>query len=141
VKLLEVFRDFKIYVRGGSYHSRYNAMYRVVPRKEPKKVTVEDLSRYVEELQMKHPDSNFYLRTVKVDGRTMYVITRKSYEKLPDGRRKRVYKRIPIYVDVENQKFYVPKTYIERKYKLACYVLMKVLGRLGVSTVEFDHML
>lgn len=137
MELLEVFKDFQVLIRGKLYHSKYDALYEVVPKPNPKVVTLEDLKRYVENLQKRYPDHGFKLDRVVVNGRELYVVTRKSALKMPDGSRKKVRDRIPIYVDLVSQKFYVPKTYVKRQYKLTCYIIMRTLGALGVSTVKY----
>jgi hypothetical protein len=137
VKLLDVFEDFEAVIKGASFHSKYTCFFKIVKKTNPKTVTVEDLQQYIKYLQEKFPDREFYLRVAKVGGRVFHVITRKCWMKMPDGARKRVSDRVPIYVDVENQKFYIPKSYVEKRYKLTCYIVMRTLGKLGVSTVEY----
>ena len=43
VRLIEIFREHEVWVKGGSQYGRYEAIYKVVPRKNPKRVTLEDL--------------------------------------------------------------------------------------------------
>ncbi|MEM2474799.1 MAG: hypothetical protein QW407_02645 [Thermofilaceae archaeon] len=136
MKLLEVFKDFEVRVRGKSCRSRYDAEYIVEPRQDPKIITLEDLNKYVEELQRKYPDRNFYLYTTRVNGVEYHVVTRKKRLKLPDGV-KYVSDRVPIYVDLKSQRFYVPQYYVKRRYKLTCYIIMRVLGTLGVARVRY----
>lgn len=137
MKLLEVFRDFEVVVRGGSQYGKYPAYFKVVPRENPRRLTVEDLRKYVEGLQKRYPNRNFYLRRTSVRGKEFYCITRKSYRVGEDGRRHRVRDRVPIYVDLEEQKFYVPRSYVERQPKLTNYIVMVTLGALGVSQSKY----
>jgi len=137
MQLLEVFKDFKVIIEGASQHGRYRALFEVIPKNNQSPITVEALSKYVERLQQKHPDRNFYLRHTRVGGREFYVITRKCYVTLPDGTRKRVYDRVPIYFDLQNQKIYVPKSYVEKQKKLVNYIIFRTLGGLGVSRVIY----
>ena len=141
MELLEVFKDFEVVMRGKSGMGKYDALYKLVPVNPPKPVTLDDLARYVEGLQQRFPDRGFYLGAVKVGEKRYFVVTKKSWMRSPDGTRKRVHDRVPVYVDLEGQKFYVPKSYVKKKYKLACYVLMRVLGSLGVAKVKYLSML
>jgi len=174
VRLLEVFKDFEVKVRGKSFHSQYDAEYIVVPKKRPKKVTLEDLKNYVRRLQQRYPQRNFKLRKYK----NFYIITQQityvdeetkrginalrrrlrsinrrllpsvidRYERIIlsqklNNLRRRVKRRkdvIPIYIDLENQKFYVPKSYVEKRRKLTNYIIMRTLGTLGVSTSKYN---
>jgi len=138
MKLLEVFKDFQIQIRGMS--NRYKATFKVVPKPNPKHVTLEDLQNYIKRLQEKYPERNFYLRKTRVKGKEYYVITRKCYYIGKDGKRHRAYDRVPIYVDLENQKFYVPKSYVEKSRRLTNYICMVTLGSLGVSQSKFAGM-
>ena len=56
---------------------------------------------------------------------------------MEDGKRVRVRDRIPIYVDLERQEFYVPQSYLRRRKKLANYIIMRTLGTLGVSRMRY----
>jgi hypothetical protein len=137
MKLLEIFRDFDVICKGSSFHSRYQVTYIITPKANPKTVTIEDLAKHIEDLQRRFPDRNFYMKTTKINGRTFHVITRKTYVMQPDGTKKRVYDRVPIYMDIENQKFYVPESYVKKQYRLTCYIIMRTLGTLGVSTTKY----
>jgi len=145
MRLMEVFKDFEVRLRGKSFHSKYDAEYIVEPKPNPKTVTIEDLRKYVEDLQRRYPDKNFYLGSLYdfVDGvwKELYVITRKKRMKMADGTVKYVTDRVPIYVDLEEQKFYVPQYYVKRRYKLTCYIIMRTLGTLGVSRVRYAGMM
>jgi len=141
MKLLEFYKDFRVYMRGSSQYYKYEALYELVPKPDRKQIVKQDLEDYVSKLQAKYPDRNFYLRTVKVDGRTFYVISRSSYMKLQDGSKRRVYDRISVYFDLESQKVYVPRWYIKNRRKLTNYILMRVLGSLGYASVEYRGMI
>jgi len=141
MRLIRIFDDYNdITILGKSNHSRYDALYRVV-RKPDARVTLEELQQYVRSLQQRYPDKNFMLKEVKMDGRRFYVITKKSYMRTPDGRKKIIKDRIPIYIDVENQEFYIPESYVRYSRKLANYVIMRVLGALGVAKVKYVRIL
>lgn len=137
MKLVEIFKDFEVRVKGKSFHSKYDALFIVVPRSNPKTVTLEDLEKYVSDLQKKYPDRNFYLGRKRINGKEYYIITRKKRMKMPDGSVKYVGDRVPIYIDIEEQRFYIPEYYIRKKRRLACYIIMRTLGTLGVSTTKY----
>jgi len=75
MKLLQIFKDFQIEVKGASY--RYNAIFKVIPKKNPKKLTKKDLEKYIKKLQEKYPERNFKLRKYKnflvISQKTTYV--------------------------------------------------------------------
>jgi len=48
---------------------------------------------------------------------------------------------IPIYFDLENQKIYVPKTYMDKKPKLVNYILMRTLGALGLTKTRYKKII
>ena len=48
---------------------------------------------------------------------------------------------IPIYFDLENQKIYVPKTYMDKKPKLVNYILMRTLGALGLTKIRYKKII
>jgi hypothetical protein len=141
MRLVRIFDEYAdITVMGKSNHSRYDALYEVV-RIPDARVDLERIQKYVQSLQTRFPDKNFMLKKVKFEGKEYYVISRKSYIITPDGKRKKVRDRIPIYIDLEEQAFYIPKSYIEKNRKLANYVIMRVLGALGVSRVRYAGIL
>ena len=141
MRLVKIFDEYDdITIAGKSNHSRYDALYKV-ERVPDARVTLEKIKEYVRSLQNRFPDREFMLKEVEVDGKKLYAITRKSYVKTKDGRKKIVKDRIPIYVDIEKQEFYIPKSYIKYSRKLANYVIMRVLGALGVARVRYVEML
>jgi type II secretory pathway component GspD/PulD (secretin) len=141
MRLVRIFDEYAdITVMGKSNHSRYDALYEVV-RIPDARVDLDRIQKYVQSLQQRYPDKNFMLKKVKVEGKEYYVISRKSYIITPDGKRKKVRDRIPIYIDLEEQAFYIPKSYIEKNRKLANYVIMRVLGALGISRVRYAGIL
>jgi len=141
MKLLEFYRSFKVYMTGSSQNNRYKALYELVPKPDRRQITREDLEDYVEKLKAKYPDRGFYLRTARVDGRTFHIVSRSSYEKLPDGSKRRVYDRVPVYFDLEAQRVYVPRWYIRNRRRLANYILMRTLGSLGYASIEYRGMI
>ena len=128
MQLVELFKDYTPIVRGKALNSRYEAVYRIERKANPKTVTEEDLIKYVNSLQQRYPNHNFYLRR----WRNYHIITRKG---------KYVKDRVSIYIDLEKQAFYVPKHCIEKNPKLANYIIMVTLGALGVSQSKHEAIL
>jgi len=136
-KLVRIFDEFRPTLRGKGNFGRYDQLFEVVRRPNPKTVTLEDLAEYVFNLKEKYPENGFQLREVRLNGRTYYVIDKKSWRRLKGGVRVRVTDRVPIYVDLERQEFYVPQWYVRKRRRLASYIVMRTLGTLGVSTVKY----
>jgi len=136
-RLVKIFDEHRPMVRGKGYFGRYRQLFEIVRRRSPKKVTLEAISEYVFNLKEKYPNEGFQLRKTQVNGRTYYVIDKKSRKRLPSGKLKQVSNRVPIYVDLERQEFYVPKWYLKNRKRLANYIIMRTLGALGVSTVRY----
>jgi hypothetical protein len=125
VQLVELFKEYTPTVRGKALSSRYEAVYRVERKANPKTVTEEDLIKYVNSLQQRYPNHNFYLRR----WRNYHIITRKG---------KYVKDRVSLYIDLEKQAFYIPKSHLEKNPKLANYIIMVTLGALGVSQSKYE---
>jgi len=125
MRLLEVFKDFEVTVRGWSNKPQYPAQYRIVPRENFDPLTLEDLEDYIERLQKRFPDRGFYLRKYK----NFRVITQRgSYRKK---------NAVPIYVDLKEQRFYVPSSYLRKNPRLVNYICMVTLGSLGITRREY----
>jgi len=137
-KLVEVFKDYKqILIKGASGFRRYPATYKLV--KVDGRLTFDRLLEYVGRLQRNYPDHGFELKVYRHNGKTLYVVTRKSYVR--EGNKIRIIKdRVPIYFDLEEQRIYVPKSYIRRNKRLTNYVLMRALGALGLAKVKYVRM-
>ena len=136
-RLVKIFDEHVPVVRGKGQFGRYDQLFEVVKKPNPKKLTLEDLAEYVFNLKERYPDRGFQLREVELNGRKFYVIDKKSYKRLRNGRIIRVNDRVPIYIDLERQEFYVPKWYLKNRRRLANYIIMRALGTLGVSTVRY----
>jgi hypothetical protein len=135
--LLEIFKDIQITLKGSGQFGRYPQTFKIVPKKTRQTLTLEDLQEYVANLQQRYPNRNFYLRHTHVAGREYYVITRKCYALGQDGKNHRVWDRVPIYIDLAEQKFYISKHYAETRPKLANFIIMKTLGALGISQSRY----
>jgi len=133
-KLMEVFKDFEIEIIGWSGYKR-KAAFKILRRDDAREVTLEDLKEYVKKLQKRYPSKGFRLRKYK----GFRVIDQRSYV-VKDGKKRRVYTRVPIYFDLKNQRFYVPSSYVRRRSKLVNYICMVTLGALGVSQSIYQRM-
>jgi hypothetical protein len=131
MELLEIFEDFQIIVEGASQFGRYKYPMTIKPRPNRPTLTLKDLEDYVSEMRERYPERPFYLRRTYTSGAYYYVITQSTFK---DG--KRVKGRISIYFDLGTQKFYVPASYIKKNRKLASYLIMRTLGKLGVSQTK-----
>lgn len=137
MRLLEVFKEFDILLRGKSNFGRYEGTYLLVKKSNPKRVTEQDLAQYVARLQQKFPERNFQLKTRKYRGKVYYIVDQDIWVRQRRRRKKRKKDRVPIFFDVEEQKVYVPKSFVDRNKRLVGYILMRTLGSLGISTVKW----
>jgi len=137
VELLQIFKDVKVKVVGSSQFGRYKALYELVPVKERRPLTLRDLKAHVNRLKRKYPYRHFQLRHTCVGGREFWVIDRKSRYRDENGNVVRVWDRVPIYIDLKTQSFYVPKWYVKNKRKLAYYIIMVTLCSLGVARTKY----
>ena len=137
VELLEIFKDFNIeiiceykkpYKRKEGFKER-TVRYNIVKKSDPKKVTVEDLNNYASELNKKFPDEQFVVKEELVGGKKFYVLTKLNVNSSKPT--------VPIYFDLEEQRFFVPKDYVVNKRDLTNYIIMRTLGALGVSTSKY----
>jgi hypothetical protein len=128
MRLVEIFKEYTPKVNGKALKGRYEAIYRIERKTNPKTVTEDDLVKYVNSLQQRYPNHNFYLRR----WRNYHIITRKG---------KYVKGRVSIYIDLEKQAFYIPKSSLEKNPKLANYIIMVTLGALGVSQSKHEAIL
>jgi len=140
VKLVEVFGEFKPVVRGGGNFGRYAQVFNVEPKEGAPKLTLQDLESYVRNLRERYPGKDFKLRRVVVGSTEYFVIDKRSYYRDERGRRHEVADRVPIYFDLERQKFFIPQSYIRRKRVLASYIAMVVLGALKVAQTKYARM-
>lgn len=137
MRLLEVFKDFKVIVNGKGFFGKHQQTFIVEPKTNQEPITINKLRDYVKNIQRKFPDKEFKLTTRTVDGKKYYIITRKSYWKDENGKIHRVWDRVPIYFDIEEQKAYVPEFYVRTRPKLVNYICMVTLGSLGLSQSKY----
>jgi len=65
--------------------------------------------------------------------KTLYRLSQSS--RTPEGKKKRDY--ITILFDLENQKIFIPHSFLKRRRKLMFYLLMRTLGALGISQSKY----
>jgi len=165
MELQQAFTDFQIIVQGRGQMGRYPQNFKITPKKRPKTITLEDLENYVQRLAVRYPERGFDLKQIRLrepadEARCKRRIEyyRKKLFKTPVDRAmlqhllqelkqlprktfhiitQKASPRVPIYVNLETQTFYVPKTYLKRKRKLTNYILMRTLGTLGISQSQY----
>jgi len=133
LKLLEPFKDFDLILRGRGYHSKYEQLFRAVPKPSRPTITLQDLQQYAEELQARYPERCFTLRHEVVDGREYWVLTQQGVGKKKDA--------ISIYFDLASQKIMIPSYYWRNRRKLARFILHRVLGRFGWIETKYVRQL
>ena len=134
--MVKIFDEYdNITIVGGSCNGRYRALYKLT-RLPNAEITYDKLLEYVRNLRQKFPDRDFMLKEARYDGKTFYVITRKSYTKVGD-KIKIVRDRVPIYFNIHEQAIYVPRSYLKQQKKLTHYVLMRTLGALKIARVKY----
>jgi len=139
MKLLEVFKDVTPVIRGMSGQKHYTSYFQLIPKQNPnmdRYELLERVERYVESLQQKYPEKQFYFYTCRIDGRDFVVITKKKYITTGDGVKVRQWDRCPVYICLDDFKAYIPAYYYKIKPKLCGYILMRVLGALGLATLK-----
>jgi predicted ester cyclase len=140
IRLVRLFDEYDDIEVSSIVQGRYEYAYKVV-RVEGAKVTLEKMWEYVRRLRQKYPDRRFTIRRVvlRVNGRrrVFHVITR-DIKGDPvgsiDGTAPEV---VPIYVSIRKQEFYVPEYCTREKRKLTNFVVLRVLGALGIARNKY----
>ena len=125
LNLIEIFNEHEPVVNGHIGSGAYKATFIIQKQPNAPTITPETLKQYLQNLKQRYPDQKFYLTTVKYQGRTLYKLSK--IKNPPDK------PRIPLYFDLQNQKFYIEKQTLQKQPKLADYVIMVTLGSLGIS--------
>jgi hypothetical protein len=131
LRLIQVFKEHKPIITGGSQHGRYKADFQLVRTRN--KIELEKIKEYVRQLNQKFPNERFYVRKIKYKNTTLYVLAKPKKNDRPENGRK----RIPIYFDIKNQKVYVEEKDIQNYPRLVNYLLMRALGSIGVAKVKY----
>lgn len=137
VVLVEIFRKLEPEVVGGSHWPKYRALFSIEKRADPAVVTLETLQEYAQRLEEKvkarNPKLKVILKKVKFGDKVMYRLGVSKYWKDENGKKHTYWQRVPIYFDLEEQRFFVPRYYVLTRPKLTNYIIMRTLGALGVS--------
>jgi hypothetical protein len=123
--LVEIFAQHTPIVEGSSQMNRYKADYIITKKAKPKVLTVDDLNTYVKNLQKRYPSSGFMLDKIEIDDKKLHIITNKTKD------------AVPIYIDLEEQKFYIRRQDLMDKPRLTNYIIMVTLGSLGISQSKY----
>jgi hypothetical protein len=125
LKLIEIFNDHTPMVEGGSLYGRYKADFIITKRANPPHISEQDLQLHVKRLQQKYPNEGFYMRKLTWKGRTLHVLAKRKNHHTQG--------RIPLYFDLQNQKYYIDKRDLQANPRLVNYIIMVTLGALGIS--------
>jgi len=100
----------------------------ILLKEDRKPLELSDLEAYIERLNNKRPNKKFILEEVEVNEKKLLRV-RKIYDdfQVPE---------IRLYFDLENQRVYIEKEQWEKERKLCLFVIVKVLGALGITTVK-----
>jgi hypothetical protein len=127
VRLLEPFRDFRVFVRDYTGSPEHRRLWEVVPSEDRKPITAEDLRAYVEELQRQYPDRGFYLERRELDRTVYWVLSRKNVRGVRDA--------VSIYFPEDGdgmiRKALFPAFYVKNRRKLVNFLVLRVLGKFG----------
>jgi len=129
LRLVEIFTEHTPIVQGGSQYGRYKADFIIEKKPNAPKLTETDLSIYVERLQHRYPNEGFYLRKTTWKGKTLHVLAKRK--------KKGAIGRVPLFFDLQEQRFYVDRRDLEKQPRLANFIIMTVLGSLGVSQSRY----
>jgi hypothetical protein len=131
LNLVEVFTEHVPIIKGGSQYGRYDAEYELA--RTDGRLELDKLREYVKHLNEKYPDQKFYVKKQGYRRKTLYVLAKpKKVAEMDESK-----KRIPIYFNIEGQKIYVKREDLQQQTKLVNYVLMRVLGALGLAKVQY----
>jgi predicted ester cyclase len=137
VKLFDEYEDIEI---SSIVQGRYEYAYKVV-RVEGAKVTLEKMWEYVRRLRQRYPDRRFTIRRVvlRVNGRrrVFHVITRDIKGDPVGSIDGSAPETVPIYINLRKQEFYVPERCVRENRKLTNFVVLRVLGALGVARNKY----
>jgi len=79
--LLKIFEDVKIRYTARSARNAYLQEFEVVKRPNPEPITLEKLAEYVENLNQRFPDREFYIAEKEVNGKKFIVLSQKAKPK------------------------------------------------------------
>jgi len=117
VKLLEAFKDFEVRRQSAG------RIIRITPATEIK-VTYDDIKKAADELNEKYPQHRYIVKKRRVNGKEFVIFRRDE----PNGR------GVPVYIDVEEGRIFVPASYVKRHFRLVRAVIDYRLSALGIPT-------
>ena len=117
MKLLEAFKDFEVRRRSAG------RIIKITPATEIK-VTYDDIKKAADELNEKYPQHRYVVKKTRINGKEFVVFRRDE----PSA------KGIPIYIDTEEGRIFVPSSYVKRNFRLVRAVVDYRLSALGIPT-------
>ena len=117
MKLLEAFKDFEVRRQSAG------RIIRITPATEIK-VTYDDIKKAADELNEKYPQHRYIVKKRRVNGKEFVIFRRDE----PNGR------GVPVYIDVEEGRIFVPASYVKRHFRLVRAVIDYRLSALGIPT-------
>lgn len=138
VKLLEVGKDFEIKIKTYSKDPKYVRYKKLVLLKKTIRITTQKIKEIAKRLQERYPYKGYYFERAKVHYEIESITIPVSIPETGTrifwiiGRKEEGRKGIPIYYSSTLGKLFVPKSFVDRKYRLVCSVLMYRLRDLGI---------
>ena len=117
MKLLEAFKDFEVRRRSAG------RIIKITPATEIK-VTYDDIKKAADELNEKYPQHRYVVKKTRINGKEFVVFRRDESNA----------KGIPIYIDTEEGRIFVPSSYVKRNFRLVRAVVDYRLSALGIPT-------
>jgi len=131
LSLIEIFNEYTPTITKPCSTGAYRATYLILKKPDSPTITLENLKQYLEALKQKYPDQKFYLTTAKYQGKTLYKLSKKRN---PSDK-----PRVPLYFDLQNQKYYIEKQTLQKQPKLTNYIIMRTLGTLGITQHKYAN--
>jgi len=136
VNLVELFKDYKVEIqvkhksvgKGGKVYGDRLTLYEIIPKKNPKRLTPEDIKKYVDDLSIHHPEEGFVYVKKVISGREYHIITKMNSKSNKPN--------VPIYFDLERQRFFIEKESTKTP-SITNYIIMITLGKLGVTQSKY----
>ncbi|MEM2612293.1 MAG: hypothetical protein QW332_06125 [Thermoproteota archaeon] len=127
-ELIEIFTEYEVYVSSRQTVKGKNGgrllTFKIVPKQNRKRITIESLMEYVNKLNARYPEEGFTL----VKKGKYYVLTKNKLNSTKPN--------VPIYFDLEKQKFYIERRSTQSP-AITNYIIMRTLGALGVSQSKY----
>ena len=117
MKLLEAFKEFEVRRRSAG------RIIKITPATEIK-VTYDDIKKAADELNEKYPQHRYVVKKTRINGKEFVIFRRDE----PSA------KGIPIYIDTEEGRIFVPSSYVKRNFRLVRAVIDFRLSALGIPT-------